>query len=195
MIRIVSTMVGVAFVATVIGGILGRHLVLQRVPLKAMEQIQTRIVNAVGDWNQCLHNRTYGPSYGTVERANADNMGSAMAYDLSGGPVRLSGVTWPNYWSLSVYQQNTDNIFVVNDAQLESDNFDFTLSLSADETIPRGSTRIVSPTKKGIVLIRRFAPNSEAEEAIRENQAQMNCAPLKHFDGFGGDIRKHSELD
>ncbi|MEM9840799.1 MAG: DUF1254 domain-containing protein [Pseudomonadota bacterium] len=132
------------------------------------------MVGPEGDWNTCVHERRYGP-LPRVARSNPDSMVTRVAYDLSEGSLRLRGKTWPDYWSLSVYDQNTNNVFVVNDRQIQSDSFDYTLVRASDVPVADGSQKIVSPTLKGILLIRRFVVSEADLLAIHANQDLMRC--------------------
>ncbi len=167
---------GLAFAAAFLAV---RHSVIDQTPKTVMTMIEARIAKLAGDVNTCRHNRNYGPRAGSVARANPDSIVTSMAYDLSGGPVYLTGAVWPRYWSLSVYQHNTDNIFVINDRQLETDEFQIVIA-GQGQPVQKRPDRIVveSPSMTGIVLIRRFAPRPEDMAGARENQDAMACGPL-----------------
>jgi len=152
-----------------------RLLIIQLAPVKVMSAIEARIVAAAGDWNSCLHNQTYGPRKNAARRANPDSIISSMAYDLSEGPVAISGQIWPRYWSLSLYQQNSDNFFVINDRELSDPSFHFILALPGQKTDQYEGTPILSPTSKGIMLIRRFAADESDMPGIIANQAALQC--------------------
>lgn len=154
-----------------------RAYVIQQAPVKVMASIEARIVHGAGRWNACNHNRVYGPRKNAARRANPDSIITSMAYDLAGGPVRVSGVVWPDYWSLSLYQQNSDNYFVVNDQQLEQPTFDFVILGQGQTSDIPASTVVMSPTQKGIMLIRRFAKQDADMPAILDNQDAMLCGP------------------
>ena len=155
-----------------------RNMVIQKAPEKVMSTIEARIAAGAGSWNACLHNQVYGPRTNAARRANPDSIITSMAYDLSDGPVRVAGETWPRYWSLSFYQQNSDNFFVVNDLELGSSSFDFVLALDGQDTDALGGTTVVSPTAKGIMLIRRFAADASDMPGIIANQEAMTCGPV-----------------
>ncbi len=157
-----------------------RAVVINQAPRTVISNIQMRVANAAGGWNACFHNRQYGPVYGGAARANPDSVISIMAYDLRKGPVRVSGETWPDYWSMSLYQQNSDNYFVVNDLQLGSKSFNFILSQSNQQVDGQNGSVVISPSETGIMLIRRFAKNHSVMRAIRENQDAMYCGRLEN---------------
>lgn len=155
-----------------------RQAVIDNVPQWVMKLIQDRMADGGDRWNTCSHTRTYGPVHGGVSRANPDSMVSVMAYDLSRGPVRVSGETWPNYWSLSLYQDNTDNYFVINDRELETSSFDFIISYDDEVDPAEQAQHITSPTETGVMVIRRFVRSSDELPAVLANQDKMYCGPV-----------------
>jgi len=168
---------GVTLILAAASFFIVRSITINHAPKTVMANIEARIVQGAGGWNACYHNRVFGPRAGAARRANPDSIISSMAYDLSDGPVRISGEVWPQYWSLSLYQQNSDNYFVVNDRQLPTPNFDFVIvQKGAKETSLMG-TQIISPTDKGIMLIRRFAAQKSDMPAIIDNQTALYCGP------------------
>ncbi|NRA28919.1 MAG: DUF1254 domain-containing protein [Parvularculaceae bacterium] len=168
-IVVMAVLVGSAF-----GALLGWNLTLERVPVAVMEAIEAKMIGPDRQWNKCVHERQYGP-LPRVARSNPDSMVTRVAYDLSEGSLRLRGETWADYWSLSVYQQNTDNVFVINAQQIQGRTFDFTLSPSQDSPVRSPSQRIISPTTKGILLIRRFVVSEDDVPAVHANQDSMTC--------------------
>ncbi|MEM1380124.1 MAG: DUF1254 domain-containing protein [Pseudomonadota bacterium] len=174
LMRTLPLVAAATLTGSVSGVLVGWNVTLQRVPVAVMEAIEARMVGPKGDWNTCVHERQYGP-LPRVARSNPDSMVTRVAYDLSEGSLRLRGKTWPDYWSLSVYDQNTNNVFVVNDRQIQSDSFDFTLVQASDVPVADGSQKIVSPTRKGILLIRRFVVSKADLPAVHNNQDLMQC--------------------
>src|SRR5262245_34412663 len=49
-----------------------------------------------------------------IVRPAPDFAYSACVYDLSNGPVIISAAPYDDYWSLSLYGENTDNFFVLD---------------------------------------------------------------------------------
>ncbi|MEM9937946.1 MAG: DUF1254 domain-containing protein [Pseudomonadota bacterium] len=157
-----------AFMAT-------RAYTIDQAPKRVMAMIEARIVAGSGGWNACFHNRAYGPRTSAARRANPDSIITSMAYDLTNGPVQVSGNVWPDYWSLSLYQQNSDNFFVINDQQLDGDRFNYVIRLEGQDAGDETATEIISPTRKGIMLIRRFVKQSEDMPDVLQNQDAMTC--------------------
>lgn len=155
-----------------------RTVIIQRAPMTVMSNIEARIVQGAGAWNACYHNRVYGPRKAAARRANPDSIISSMAYDLSDGPVRVSGEIWPRYWSFSLYQQNSDNFFVINDQELDGPRFDFIISAKGQSVDAPNAVIVESPTDKGIMLVRRFAASAADMPDIIENQDAMSCGAV-----------------
>jgi len=102
--------------------------------------------------------RTTEASRGIV-RPSPDLAYASCVYDLSKGPLRVHAAPWTNYMSISVFQANSDNIFVLNDRQAPT-GIDFVLARKG-QTAPAGAHVIISPSARGIILDRRLAPTAD----------------------------------
>ena len=173
--RSIFAYLGLLLVLGLTAFMLTRTIIIDQAPKRVMASIEARIVAGSGGWNACFHNRNYGPRANAARRANPDSIISSMAYDLSDGPVQVSGEVWPDYWSLSLYQQNSDNFFVINDQQLDTPSFNYVITHGDLDVDPGDATVIVSPTTKGIMLIRRFVKQASDMPAVIENQDAMTC--------------------
>jgi uncharacterized membrane protein len=95
-----------------------------------------------------------------VVRPSPDLAYGACVYDLAKGPLRVHAAPWSDYMSISVFQANSDNIFVMNDRQAPG-GVDFVLAKKGQAT-PAGVKVVISPSDKGIILDRRLAPTADA---------------------------------
>ncbi|MBX9746275.1 MAG: DUF1254 domain-containing protein [Hyphomonadaceae bacterium] len=112
----------------------------------------------------------------TIVRPSPDFAYSACAYDLSNGPVVIAVAPWDAYWSLSLYADNSDNFFVIDDREARQ-GAEITL-IRRGRTPPEESARVVeSPTTRGIALIRRLAPDLESYNAAAQIAEADVCAP------------------
>lgn len=177
------TAIAISVPIAVFSFVVGRSFVIDQTPQKVMSRIEAQIAERAGGVNICRHNRNYGPRFGSVARANPDSIVTSMSYDVSNGPVELRGLTWPAYWSLSVYQHNTDNIFVVNDRQLEGDAFHVVVVKSGQTvSAPESATVVTSPSNSGIVLVRRFVASADLMPDVIKNQDAMTCGVFTSAD-------------
>lgn len=121
------------------------------------------------------------PMSRTIVRPSPDFAYFACAYDLRSGPVRLHAAPWRDYWSLSLYADNSDNFFVIDDREARNGA---TLTLiRAGRTPPEDVAGIVeSPSTRGVALIRRLAPTPALHAAANEAGRADVCAPLAALD-------------
>lgn len=112
----------------------------------------------------------------TIVRPSPDLAYSLCLYDLSEGPINLIVAPWPVYSSVSFYDARTNNF-----ATLRAENgADILLTLKNSE-LSAGSAqeRHVSPTRTGVILIRRLAPTEEDYDGVVSAAASDRCAATK----------------
>lgn len=96
-----------------------------------------------------------------VPMGNPDFIISRCAYDLSSGPLLLKGmVPADTYWSLTMYQDNSTNFFIVNDTGRSGRPYQFVLAekgRSMESLKNHSPDQIVySPTRRGYLVVRIF---------------------------------------
>ena len=112
-----------------------------------------------------------------IVRSSPDFAYSACVYDLSNGPVVISAAPWGEYWSLSLYGDNTDNFFVIDDREAHY-GAEITL-VKRGSPHPEGASMVVeSPSVRGIALMRRLAPTASTYSAAAEVAAEDVCASV-----------------
>jgi uncharacterized membrane protein len=110
-----------------------------------------------------------------IVRPSPDFAYSVCVYDLRDGPLALRAAPWGAYWSLSLYGQNSDNYFVVDDREAR-DGAEITL-VRAGRPAPEDAPRVVeSPSRRGIALIRRLAPTLDDYNAASRAAQDDVCA-------------------
>lgn len=132
---------------------------------KAMEKL------GAGSINVMRHQGLPNAESRFVVRPSPDLAYSICVFDLAKGPVAIDAFVPPQrYWSLSVFDANTDNIFSVNDRTATGR---YALTLSKDGT--GGSLAV--PGGKGIALIRILVTDAEDLAAIDTLRRRSTCAP------------------
>ncbi|MBA4757895.1 DUF1254 domain-containing protein [Sphingosinicella sp.] len=132
---------------------------------KAMETL------GAGSVNVMRHQGLPNAESRFVVRPSPDLAYSICVFDLAKGPVAIDAFVPPQrYWSLSVFDANTDNIFSVNDRTATGR---YALTLSKDGT--GGSLAV--PGGKGIALIRILVTDAEDLAAIDTLRRRSTCAP------------------
>jgi uncharacterized membrane protein len=114
----------------------------------------------------------------TVARPNADMYISSMAYDLSKGPMFFTApVPADRYWSVSFYQNNSDNFFVINDTQVKSNPVNIlVVTQGMKYSNPDNAEVIVSPSTRGIMLIRQAIPSDNRLDEVASLQKQASVS-------------------
>ncbi|MCR9180360.1 MAG: DUF1254 domain-containing protein [Erythrobacteraceae bacterium] len=141
--------------------------------------IMSRAMAALADKRVVLHGFTaplrVSPQTQNVVRSSPDLYYALCRYDLDdpGAQVTVRMEGWPDYQSLSFFDARTDNF-----ATLRGTGQDVAVRL-----LPPGSTpeegAIVSPTPKGVILIRRLAPDAARFAAATDTGKGDRCG-LEH---------------
>lgn len=112
-----------------------------------------------------------------VVRPSPDLAYSACVYDLSDGPVHVTVAAWNDYMSVSMFQHNSDNFFVLNDRQAPQ-GVDLML-IEQGMPHPAGAKLVVeSPSRRGIILQRRVAPTQERFDLAAASRRNDICASV-----------------
>lgn len=128
-----------------------------------------RILTAAGSANVIAYRGV--PEAGKGGPAPNPDLATAFGvYDCSGGPIRIACAlpAWDGYWSISLYSSNTDCFCVINDRTAVARDFQLIVSgkPSADPLRPT-EMQAVSPSDRGIIVIRMVANRDDAEEMAR----------------------------
>lgn len=111
------------------------------------------------------------PQTQSVVRSSPDLFYALCRYDLSDPSMVLAVqmAAWPDYQSLSFFDARTDNFVTIRGTGKA-----VTVRLLAPGSAPvRGA--IISPTAKGVILIRRLAPNAESYAAAAVASVKDAC--------------------
>jgi uncharacterized membrane protein len=112
-----------------------------------------------------------------VVMTNGDMKTSLAAYDVSENPVKIHCLVpnTGNYWSISLFAWNTDNFYVRNDRNAPAREFDLIIVKSGSQYQKKEAEEIVvSPTEKGVVLMRYIVSNRGNQEEINFVTAEQN---------------------
>ncbi len=112
-----------------------------------------------------------------IVRPSPDLAYSACSYDLGQGPLKIRVAPWRGYWSLSFYQDNSDNFFVIDDREARG-GADITLIRRRAARPDHASQVVESPSTRGIALIRRLAPTQNDYDAATLAARDDICATI-----------------
>jgi uncharacterized membrane protein len=138
---------------------------------------------AAGDQvlNQMQFAPRVGPESRAVVRPAPDMAYAACVFDLGAGPVALRIARAGQYQSLSVYADNTDNVFTLSDREMGPDGAEVVLYRAGTSApaVAAGAILVASPSRRGVVLDRRLAPTAAAFEALDPVRRLSQCGPLR----------------
>lgn len=105
---------------------------------------------------------------------------SACIYDLADGPLLVSAeaIDGLEYWSLSGFDHKTVNFFTINDLETHGETAEIVLTSGRSQDDICAKPTYSSPTRKGIMLIRRLAPTKGLADALRSRVPWDVCAPI-----------------
>jgi len=113
-----------------------------------------------------------------VVRPSPDLLYASCVYDLSNGPVRVTASGMPDtYWSVSLFDADTNNFYVLNDRQAKTGAVDFTIVPPDQDRQPVG-TVVRAPTRRGLVLFRTLIDDEKRVAAIDRARRSAACALL-----------------
>lgn len=144
--------------------------------------IMDRLVAGAADGeglNTAIHAERATSDARRVVRPSPDLIYTLCAFDLREGPLVLSAPVPDTYWSLSMFSDNTDNFFVVNDQQLEKDTIELVLARRESQVQGHfGVPIVVSPSDTGAILFRTLIASEDRFGELDALRRQANCEPM-----------------
>jgi uncharacterized membrane protein len=118
-----------------------------------------------------------------VVAPSPDLLYGVCAYDLGGGPLRITMRPPAGYWSVALYDRNTDNFYHRNDS--DTNGRDFDLILTADAPSLALSARfptaqfVTTPHQTGLMLARLLVLDRDKADTALAAQASLRCDPVE----------------
>lgn len=146
-------------------------------------------MSRMGALNTMHHQRRVTAESRGVVRPSPDLLYSACPFDLTNGPLLVTApVPQGTYWSVSVFDADTNNIFALNDKQANGKGVRLTIE-DANPNPPYGTKgayvyaisldhSVKSPTKHGLVLFRTLISNEKDFATLDAVRRQANCKLL-----------------
>jgi uncharacterized membrane protein len=142
--------------------------------------IMNRVMMRMGEVNHIHHQgRVTAASRGVV-RPSPDLLYSVCPFDLSQGALHVTAkVPQGTYWSVSIFDSQTNNFYVMNDRQVKGAVDLVVMTGLTDVRIPGDATKIISPTAKGLVLFRTLINDEKNFAAIDRLRRTANCELIR----------------
>ena len=115
----------------------------------------------------------------TVVKPSPDLLYAVCIYDVSQGPVRVTLAPPRSYWSLSLFDRNSDNIFRANASDLPGESVTLTLVAQKDAVEHRLPQKdlVVVPHARGVLLARFLVLDASSMPAALAAQRSVTCTP------------------
>lgn len=160
----------------VVAGVAGYYAALAATPGVLMHIAEGRI-SAVSGYNLMDHAERTTAAARRVVRPSPDLAYSACPYDVSKSPVLVEVPPIPAaYWSLSVFDAQTDTAFVRNNIQSGGQAVRIAIALKGAK-VPAGYTPVTVDGARGIALVRVLAPDAASFAAIDKPRRAATCRP------------------
>ena len=153
-------------------------LLLPRLIMLRTMSVMARSASA----NTILHPPRSGARSRTVVRPSPDLLYSICVYDLraADGAVRVSIHDMPDtYWSVSVFDADTNNFYALNDRQAKTGAADFLLAESGAPANDGRLPVVTTPTNRGIVLLRILVSDDARTAELDAARRHTRCAPYR----------------
>ncbi len=113
-----------------------------------------------------------------IVRPSPDLLYSTCVFDVGAGPVRVQASGMPDtYWSVSLFDDRTNNFYVLNDRQAKTGSVDFVIVGPHQDRQPRG-TVVRAPSNRGLVLFRTLIDDDKRLTQIDAARRHATCGPL-----------------
>lgn len=135
-------------------------------------------VSSVGGFNRMTHTPLATAASHAIVRPSPDLAYSSCPYDLSRGPVLVEAtpVAAP-YWSLSIFDANTDAVFVRNDARGARKPLRIAIA-RAGQAVPAGAEAVRVTGDRGVALIRILIENRAGFATIVAARRSAHCLAI-----------------
>ncbi len=145
-------------------------------PSLIMSRLMGQIAKTPGV-NKMIHPSLPTHESRTVVRPSPNLLYSICHYNLTNGPIRITAAIPPDrYWSLSIYGDNSDNYFVINDQQAGGKNVDMILAGTGSRLEnPDRLPVIEAATFSGVILTRTLVPADADLDALDRIRRNSSC--------------------
>ena len=164
----------IAALIGLIAGLFTWNWTIDATPGFLMNQAANRVADA-GEWNAMHFAPLATDQSRAIVRPSPDLAYSSCAFDVSKGPVLVEALAVPApYWSLSVFDHQTDAVFVRNNSQ--SGNRPVRIAIvKPGVAAPQGYEPVPVTGDRGIALIRILVADRAQFPALDQARRLSNC--------------------
>jgi uncharacterized membrane protein len=116
-----------------------------------------------------------------VVKPSPDLLYALCIFDVSAGLVRVSIEPPATYWSLSLFDRNTDNFFTLNTSKMTGGKAELVLGTAASAADAKikfpAASFVQTPHTSGVMLARILVLDQSSIAAALEAQHSVRCEP------------------
>lgn len=148
-------------------------------PRLIMGEIISRSAEVAGGYNRPAHSAPMDHTARRVVLPSPDLLYSSCTIDASTAPVRVSATPPASYFSLSVFDEITDNVFVVNDQGAGGQPLRLLIAgPGTPVAVPGpGETLVRMPSDRGLLLLRALAATPDLAAGADAARHTLACVP------------------
>ena len=173
-------LIRLSIVTLLLAGIL--HVaIVKLIPIAITSTFMSRVVGQFGV-NRILANPLPTDKARAVVKPSPDLLYATCIYDVSAGPVRVSITPPSTYWSLSLFERNSDNFFKLSAADVKGGSAELIVGQSADADRAKAafpsSVFVAAPGSRGVMLARLLVLDPSHMVAERAAQQSVRCETI-----------------
>ncbi len=173
---------GLAILAFILTAAASYWTVLGAVPGFVMDRAWTTLAER-GSANSAEHVGRITAQNQTIVRTSPDLIYSTCPFDISEKPLNISfDPIAGHYWSITIFDGNTDAAFVLNDrqagagpVQIDVTHGNSTRKNSVDAATSLAKASVEIPTGKGVALLRVLVNGEEDFQNIDAQRKRFKC--------------------
>ena len=156
-------------------------LVVWLVPIVIMKVVMGRVVQQAGV-NRVIAQPLPTDKSRSIVTPSPDLLYGLCVFDVSDGPVRVSMSPPSTYWSLALFDTNTDNVFKLNAADLKGPAADLVLGSAGQASAAKAkfptAVFFETPHVRGVMLARILVLDRMDMAAALAAQQSVRCDPI-----------------
>lgn len=149
--------------------------------IKTARHIHT--FDVTGDIAQLEQISVENPGESLLALRNPDMSYAFCRFDLGERPLKVSARFPASYWSIGVYNDRGDNVYILNDRQAGVSRLELILVDGSDdaeqatESVQADEKTIIVPsaTRTGVVVFRAFVATRSEREGVEQVLANSSC--------------------
>ena len=149
----------------------------------APSTIMSKVMNVMAERGLPLHQFSLSPRITpktqTIVRPSPDLAYSLCRFDLSEGPILIMGTRWNGYGSLTIFDAETNAVFITSLDTASPNSNPVILTLDAGVQPSAGIHVLKLDKPKGLALIRRLAPTTELYNQAHKSAKSDICTAYR----------------